>query len=59
MSQDPLGLGAGENVYSYTLNSFSWCDPLGLCSKKSGGGIQYELNKSVSELIETGYLKRM
>ena len=30
VSQDPLGLGAGENVYSYTLNSFGWIDPLGL-----------------------------
>jgi RHS repeat-associated protein len=30
VSQDPLGLGAGENVYSYTLNSFGWIDPMGL-----------------------------
>ena len=37
VSQDPLGLIAGENVYSYTLNSFGWCDPLGLAGCKNGG----------------------
>ena len=35
VSQDPLGLGAGENVYSYVKNSFGWIDPLGLSCKKS------------------------
>ncbi len=38
VSQDPLGLGAGENVYSYVKNSFGWIDPLGLnCEKVLGG----------------------
>jgi RHS repeat-associated protein len=43
VSQDPLGLGAGENVYSYTLNSFGWCDPLGLaCIKNKVDGTARE-----------------
>ena len=40
VGQDPLGLGAGENVYSYVKNSFGWIDPLGLCSKKSGSSTE-------------------
>jgi RHS repeat-associated protein len=30
VSQDPLGLGAGDNIYRYAPNVFSWKDPLGL-----------------------------
>lgn len=33
VSQDPLGLAAGENVYSYAPNVWSWIDPLGLHKK--------------------------
>jgi RHS repeat-associated protein len=36
VSQDPLGLVAGENVYSYTKNSFGWIDPLGLSCETGG-----------------------
>jgi RHS repeat-associated protein len=36
VSQDPLRLGAGENVYSYTKNSFGWIDPLGLSCETVG-----------------------
>jgi len=35
VSQDPLGLVPGENVYSFGPNVHKWIDPLGLC-KNSG-----------------------
>jgi RHS repeat-associated protein len=35
ISQDPLGLAAGENVYGFGPNAQVWIDPLGLC--KEGG----------------------
>jgi RHS repeat-associated protein len=31
VSQDPLGLAAGENVYAYAPSTQKWIDPLGLC----------------------------
>jgi RHS repeat-associated protein len=34
VSQDPIRLRAGINLYSYVKNSFIWCDPLGLSCKK-------------------------
>ncbi len=34
VSADPLGLGAGENVYEFARNTAGWVDPLGLlCGK--------------------------
>jgi RHS repeat-associated protein len=34
ISQDPLGLSAGDNVYAFASNVQKWIDPLGLCKKK-------------------------
>lgn len=34
MSQDPLGLVAGFNMYTFAPNVQKWIDPLGLCKKK-------------------------
>jgi len=31
ISQDPIGLAGGENVYAYAPNVWGWVDPLGLC----------------------------
>ncbi len=47
ISQDPLGLAAGENVYAYAPNVWGWVDPLGLaCEDISNKGTatirQYE-----------------
>jgi RHS repeat-associated protein len=33
ISQDPLGLEPGENVYSFAPNTQRWADPLGLACK--------------------------
>jgi RHS repeat-associated protein len=32
ISQDPIGLAGGENVYAYAPNVWGWLDPLGLCA---------------------------
>jgi RHS repeat-associated protein len=37
ISQDPLGLAAGENVYAYAPNVWGWVDPLGLKCENSAG----------------------
>lgn len=35
VTDDPLGLFAGDNTYSFARNTLAWIDPLGLsCSKK-------------------------
>lgn len=36
ISQDPIGLAGGENVYAYAPNPLDWIDPLGLirCKKE-------------------------
>jgi RHS repeat-associated protein len=40
VSQDPLGLAAGDNVYAIAPNVMGWVDPLGLaCKKSSKGGL--------------------
>lgn len=37
LTQDPLGLRGGENLYSYVPNPTAWVDPLGLTAGKGGG----------------------
>jgi len=41
VSQDPLGLMAGENIYGFGPNAQMWVDPLGLECKM--GGVKSEL----------------
>lgn len=36
ISQDPLGLAAGTNLYAYAPNVWGWVDPLGLCKAVRG-----------------------
>jgi RHS repeat-associated protein len=36
LTQDPLGLEAGANLYRYVLNPFNWVDPTGLCNIVNG-----------------------
>ena len=41
ISQDPLGLDAGENVYAYAPNVWGWIDPLGLkCETAPYSGVK-------------------
>ncbi|ELO9006827.1 RHS repeat-associated core domain-containing protein, partial [Salmonella enterica] len=39
VSQDPIGLAGGTNLYSYVPNPLSWIDPLGLKCGKIDGNI--------------------
>ena len=36
VSQDPIGLAGGYNVYQYTPNPAGWIDPLGWCKCDCG-----------------------
>jgi RHS repeat-associated protein len=38
VSQDPIGLRGGENLYQYAPNPTGWVDPLGLCKKCGDDG---------------------
>jgi RHS repeat-associated protein len=49
VSQDPLGLAAGENVYGFGANAQGWIDPLGLACEKPN---QY-VRKNLPELTGT------
>ncbi|MCA8257283.1 DUF6531 domain-containing protein [Burkholderia sp. AU31624] len=37
ISQDPLGLGGGDNPYQFSPNIFAWIDPLGLINWTNHG----------------------
>jgi RHS repeat-associated protein len=40
LSQDPIGLGGGANLYCYALgNPLSFVDPLGLCGESVAGAV--------------------
>ncbi len=36
LTQDPIGLVGGDNLYQYAPNSTAWADPLGLAKSKGG-----------------------
>lgn len=43
ISQDPIGLAGGENLYRYVPNPINWYDPLGLaCNPENATHITYE-----------------
>ncbi|WP_328590116.1 RHS repeat-associated core domain-containing protein, partial [Pseudomonas amygdali] len=31
ITQDPIGLSGGDNLYLYAPNPYEWVDPLGWC----------------------------
>ncbi|WP_240326576.1 RHS repeat-associated core domain-containing protein, partial [Pseudomonas syringae] len=37
ITQDPIGLSGGDNLYQYAPNPNGWVDPWGLCKSSSGG----------------------
>ncbi|AJQ86590.1 DUF6531 domain-containing protein [Xanthomonas oryzae] len=41
LSQDPMGMLTGSNVYSYGLNAMGWVDPLGLVSGGAWDAISF------------------
>jgi RHS repeat-associated protein len=51
ISQDPLGLAAGENIYAYAPNVWGWVDPLGLCKDKAKVHVAYRKNKPVGHNV--------
>lgn len=54
ISQDPLGLEAGENVYWFAPNVFEWIDPLGLQCKSQFNG-RRGIKKAEHDLERNGY----
>lgn len=58
ISQDPLGLAAGENVYAYAPNIWGWVDPLGLmCASKKVSplfGVYEHLDEAAAALRASG-----
>ena len=34
VSQDPIGLNGGDNLYFYAINSLTWIDPFGLSPRR-------------------------
>lgn len=44
LTQDPIGLAGGDNLYQYVSNSTAWIDPLGLAgnraNRRAGGILQ-------------------
>ena len=51
VSQDPLRLVPGENLYSFGSNTLKYCDPLGLC-KEQPKRLNYKPTSGV-ELVST------
>ncbi|WP_416466779.1 RHS repeat-associated core domain-containing protein, partial [Pseudomonas sp. LFS044] len=37
VTQDPIGLQGGVNLYRYAINALSWIDPLGLANRPNNG----------------------
>jgi RHS repeat-associated protein len=45
ISQDPIGLAGGENVYAYAPNVWGWVDPLGLCPKDASKSVTLDASE--------------
>uniref|UniRef100_B1J8V4 YD repeat protein n=1 Tax=Pseudomonas putida (strain W619) TaxID=390235 RepID=B1J8V4_PSEPW len=52
LTQDPIGLYGGWNLYEYTVNPFTWVDPLGLCADTVKWGNHSEALVEVNPLKE-------
>lgn len=49
ISQDPLGLDAGENIYDYAPNILMWIDPLGLAKTCRNISVKHKTRKEAKE----------
>ena len=64
VSQDPIGLAGGVNLYQYAPNPLSWIDPLRLnrskCKPSSPGSMQKEVERGQApreiERVDRGYI---
>ncbi|PWJ72508.1 UNVERIFIED_ORG: RHS repeat-associated protein, partial [Pantoea agglomerans] len=63
VSQDPIGLAGGVNLYQYAPNPLSWIDPLGLarkCEPSSPGSMQKEVERGQApreiERVDRGHI---
>ncbi|MED8891458.1 RHS repeat-associated core domain-containing protein [Escherichia marmotae] len=56
ISQDPIGLAGGLNLYAYAPNPLSYIDPLGLCKHLNSNGTLKNSDKAVIDPQKiTGY----
>ena len=53
ISQDPIGLAGGLNLYQYAPNPLNWIDPLGLTKCKDS--YEQARNKALKWLEERGF----
>ncbi|KPZ17841.1 Rhs family protein [Pseudomonas syringae pv. viburni] len=40
ITQDPIGLSGGDNLYLYAPNPYGWVDPLGWCKGSENGSLE-------------------
>jgi RHS repeat-associated protein len=52
ISQDPIGLAAGENVYAYAPNVWGWVDPLGLSCESAAPKKPIVLGETMSTRVD-------
>ncbi len=58
VTQDPIGLIGGDNLYQYAFNATLWIDPLGLAPAGNGGAYIFAI-KGEGIYIGKGQKKRM
>ncbi|APR38910.1 hypothetical protein BTO02_26365 [Paraburkholderia sp. SOS3] len=60
VSQDPIGLLGGFNLYQYAPNPIQWVDPLGLACSNPACSIQRrELGLFTGKIVEDELIYRM
>ncbi|ECA5091598.1 type IV secretion protein Rhs, partial [Salmonella enterica subsp. enterica serovar Menston] len=57
VSQDPIGLSGGLNLYQYAPNPLSWVDPLGLSVEGITTLFHYTTQEGMEGILKSGVLK--
>ncbi|WP_236472061.1 RHS repeat domain-containing protein, partial [Pseudomonas syringae] len=52
ITQDPIGLSGGDNLYQYAPNPYGWVDPFGLCKSSASGA------KGIDEIFDAGRMPK-